>query len=126
MAGAAGTLTRSGTFVWEELLTSDLRAARDFYGKVIGWEFDKMPVDEGESFYTLVKADGEVIGGALEVSTMPPTWVTYVGVESADEAIAQARELGAEIKREPFDVQDVGRMGVIVDPGGAALCVWEE
>ena len=26
---------------------------------------------------------------------------------------------------EPFDVMDVGRMAVIVDPAGAALCLWE-
>ena len=31
----------------------------------------------------------------------------------------------ATIAAEPFDVMDVGRMAVIVDPVGAALCLWE-
>ena len=34
-------------------------------------------------------------------------------------------ELGAEVMAEPFDVMDVGRMSVIADPTGAALCLWE-
>ena len=41
MAGAAGTLTRSGTFVWEELVTADAAGAREFYGALFGWQHDQ-------------------------------------------------------------------------------------
>ena len=56
---------------------------------------------------------------------MPPVWNSYVTVESADGALERARELGATIHAPAFDVLDVGRMGVIQDPQGAFVLVWE-
>lgn len=47
------------------------------------------------------------------------------GQASADEATTRAGEQGATVMMEPFDVMDIGRMSVIVDPTGAALCLWE-
>ena len=29
---------REGKFVWYDLATSDMKAASEFYGKVIGWD----------------------------------------------------------------------------------------
>ncbi len=46
-------------------------------------------------------------------------------VASVDDSAARAAELGATVAAEPFDVMDVGRMAVIIDPVGAALCLWE-
>jgi uncharacterized protein len=55
----------------------------------------------------------------------PPHWNCYVTVDSADDAAVRAGQNGAQIVAEPFDVMDVGRMAVIADPTGAALCLWE-
>jgi predicted enzyme related to lactoylglutathione lyase len=55
----------------------------------------------------------------------PPHWNSYVTVTSADEVTAKAREHGASVMTDPFDVMDVGRMAVFADPGGAAIYVWE-
>ena len=35
---------------------------------------------------------------------------------SADEALKKAKELGAQVHADAFDVMDVGRMGVVQDP----------
>jgi predicted enzyme related to lactoylglutathione lyase len=37
----------------------------------------------------------------------------------------RARRQEATVMMEPFDVMDAGRMSVIADPTGAALCLWE-
>ncbi|CAA9466985.1 MAG: hypothetical protein AVDCRST_MAG12-401 [uncultured Rubrobacteraceae bacterium] len=55
----------------------------------------------------------------------PGHWNHYVSVESADEATAEARRLGATVLEEPFDVMDVGRMAVFSDPDGAVFRAWE-
>jgi predicted enzyme related to lactoylglutathione lyase len=68
--------------------------------------------------------DGKDVG-ALYASDQPPHWNCYVTVESADASAARASELGATVAAEAFDVMDVGRMAVIIDPVGAALCLWE-
>ena len=46
-------------------------------------------------------------------------------VESADEAAQKAKDNGGTVVAEAFDVMEVGRMAVIADPTGAALCLWE-
>ena len=55
----------------------------------------------------------------------PPTWNSYITVESADQAAERASELGASVHGAPFDVMEVGRMAVLQDPHGAFFLVWE-
>jgi predicted enzyme related to lactoylglutathione lyase len=112
-----------GTFSWAELATSDADAAKSFYTKVFGWEYRDNPIPDGSVYSTALREGKDV--AALFASEQPPHWNCYVTVESADAAAARAGELSATIAMEPFDVMDVGRMAVIIDPVGAALCLWE-
>jgi predicted enzyme related to lactoylglutathione lyase len=112
-----------GTFSWAELVTSDATAAKAFYTSVFGWEYRDNPVGDGQVYSTALR-DGKDVA-ALYASDQPPHWNCYVTVESADAAAARASELGATVAAEAFDVMEVGRMAVIVDPVGAALCLWE-
>ena len=112
-----------GTFSWAELATSDADAAKAFYTNVFGWEYRDNPIPDG-SVYSTALRDGKDVA-ALFASEQPPHWNCYVTVESADASAARAGELSATIAAEAFDVMDVGRMAVIIDPVGAALCLWE-
>ncbi len=112
-----------GTFSWAELATSDADAAKAFYANVFGWEYRDSPIPDG-SVYTTAMRDGKDVA-ALFGSDQPPHWNCYVTVESAQGSATRAGELGATIAAEAFDVMDVGRMAVIIDPVGAALCLWE-
>jgi predicted enzyme related to lactoylglutathione lyase len=117
------TNSAPGTFSWAELLTSDADAAKAFYTSVFGWEYRDNPVGDDQVYSTALRDAKDV--GALYASEQPPHWNCYVTVESADASAARADELGATVAAEAFDVFDVGRMAVIVDPVGAALCLWE-
>jgi predicted enzyme related to lactoylglutathione lyase len=112
-----------GTFSWAELVTSDAVAAKAFYTGIFAWEYRDNPIPDG-SVYSTALRDGKDVA-ALYASDQPPHWNCYVTVESADAAAARAGELGATIAAEAFDVMDVGRMAVIIDPVGASLCLWE-
>jgi uncharacterized protein len=113
-----------GTFSWVELVTSDADAAKDFYTEAFGWDYHDNPIGDG-MVYSTALVDGKAAGALYASSDQPPHWNCYVTVESADEATRRAGELGARVMAEPFDVMDVGRMSVIADPTGAALCLWE-
>ena len=52
-------------------------------------------------------------------------WNTYIWVDNADETAAKARAAGGGVATAPFDVMDAGRMAVLTDPEGAALCIWQ-
>jgi hypothetical protein len=56
---------------------------------------------------------------------VPPHWMVYFAADNADATAAKARQLGAQIIKEPFDVMDIGRMSVITDPTGAFFCIWQ-
>jgi uncharacterized protein len=113
-----------GTFSWAELATSDADAAKDFYTRVFGWEYDDNPAGEGQ-IYSMARRDGHHVAALFNDDRQPPHWNCYVTVASAGETTEKAKDLGASVMAEPFDVMDVGRMAVIADPAGAALCLWE-
>jgi predicted enzyme related to lactoylglutathione lyase len=112
------------------LSTTDQEAAKSFYADLFGWTFFDAPVDGG-SYYSMANiGDKPVAAISLQQQQqrdmgVPPAWNSYVTVESADEALAKAKELGATVHAEAFDVMTAGRMGVVQDPQGAFFLVWE-
>jgi predicted enzyme related to lactoylglutathione lyase/membrane protease YdiL (CAAX protease family) len=119
-----------GTFCWAELATSDSQAGKRFYTGLFGWTFEDRPIGENE-FYTMFESGGKQVGALYQLAPqqvaegVPPNWLSYLAVDSADRSAARARELGAEVIAEPFDVFEYGRMGVIKDPTGAVFGLWE-
>jgi predicted enzyme related to lactoylglutathione lyase len=119
-----------GTFCWVELGTSDSAGAKQFYTKLFGWDYVDNPVGPG-MVYTMLKQEGKDVGALYELMPdmkaqgIPPHWLSYVSVTSADEAAAKAKDLGATLMKEPFDVFTVGRMAVVQDPTGAVFALWQ-
>jgi predicted enzyme related to lactoylglutathione lyase len=119
-----------GTFCWTDLTTTDQQAAKSFYGGLFGWEAEDMPVGEGV-FYSMQRLRGRDVAAISPQpqqqrdAGVPPTWNSYVSVESADAAVERAKELGGTVHAPAFDVMEAGRMGVIQDPQGAYFMVWQ-
>ena len=117
-------LMKHGAFGWSELMTTDLGAARSFYGALFGWTFEDF-LGAGAP-YTLVKVDGDPVGGMMtlppECAGMPPAWGVYVTVEDVDATARQVETLGGKLLRPPEDIPDIGRFCVLQDPQGATLC----
>jgi predicted enzyme related to lactoylglutathione lyase len=113
-----------GRHVWSELMTSDVNAARTFYGTVIGWTSSgssNMP-----QYYEFKRADGVPIGGLMERPSgmqMPPFWSMYIAVPNFEEGIAHVKRLGGSELSGVIDVPTVGRMQMVKDPQGAAFYV---
>jgi predicted enzyme related to lactoylglutathione lyase len=120
----------SGTFSWTDLTTTDQEAAKAFYGNLFGWELIDNPVGDG-MVYTIARIDGKDVAAISPQPEQqrdagaPPAWNTYITVDSADQALERAKELGATVHAPAFDVMDLGRMGVVQDPQGAFFLVWE-
>jgi hypothetical protein len=119
-----------GVFSWADLTTTDQDAAKEFYTELFGWKADDRPVGDGV-VYSMMEVEGKDVAAISPQpqqqrdAGVPPTWNSYVTVESADAALTRAKELGANVHADAFDVMDVGRMGVVQDPQGAYFIVWE-
>ncbi len=119
-----------GTFSWAELTSADQDGAKRFYSELFGWEAQDNPMGEG-AVYSMMQLGGR---SAAAISPqpqqqrdndVPPMWNSYITVQSADDTLERARGLGANMHSDAFDVFDAGRMGVLQDPQGAFVCVWE-
>src|SRR4051795_3797697 len=119
-----------GTFSWADLGTPDPAAAKRFYTGVFGWGFEDRPISGGE-YYTIFDVGGKSVAALYSqmadqrAAGVPPHWLSYVSVESADRSAARAGELGGSVLAPAFDVMEAGRMAVIQDPTGGILAVWE-
>jgi predicted enzyme related to lactoylglutathione lyase len=90
------TLLKHGMISWSELMTSDLDAAKKFYGQLFGWELEPGP----DMAYTMVKSNGREIAGMMaipaEAEAPPPNWGIYVTVDNVDATARKAEQMGAK------------------------------
>jgi predicted enzyme related to lactoylglutathione lyase len=127
-AAMTNTAHAPGTFCWIELGTSDAAGARAFYTGLFGWDVNEVPMGEMGTYFIFQK-NGAACAAMYQIGPdmqgMPPNWLSYVSVASADAATEQAKGLGGNVINGPFDVYDMGRMTVLQDSQGAVFAVWE-
>ncbi len=112
-----------GKFVWFDLLTEDVQAAKKFYGKLFGWRFAASDQDPD---YLVIYSGDRPIGGIAAHENKDPKvqeslWMASLSVEDVDLAISTVKARRGKVLDGPFDVKDRGRMAVIRDPEGAVL-----
>jgi hypothetical protein len=109
-----------GKFVWNDLLTNDVKTAKDFYGQLFGWTF----ADLGR--YTVVQNNGQNIGGMVELQSDPDNpsvarWLCTLSVTDVDEAVALVTSEGGTVNEGPLELLNRGRGALVRDPQGAQL-----
>ncbi|HZR12273.1 MAG TPA: VOC family protein [Acidimicrobiia bacterium] len=113
----AQLVNQPGTFTWNELATTDVGKARDFYSSVFGWGADA----ESGSDAAIFTVDGGIVCGAHKAGDGEfPAWSVWFAVEDCDASAATAAELGATTVMPPNDM-DFGRGAVLADPQGAVF-----
>jgi predicted enzyme related to lactoylglutathione lyase len=116
-----------GTPCWVDLTTTDVEAAKRFYGAVLGWTARKSSGND----YIFFERDGATVAGLQTLMDeqraqgMPPSWSMYVHTDDAGATVARATELGAAVLGEPFAIPGAGRMGALADPQGGVVLLWE-
>lgn len=120
--------SRVGEVCWNELATSNVQAAKDFYGKVFGWQFTDHDMEE--CTYTMIKINEKEFGGIWSIpkdqeKEIPPHWMAYILVENVDGSLDKARNNGATIIKSATNVGDFGRFAIITDPTGAHIALWQ-
>jgi len=118
-----------GNFCWNELATSDVNQAKEFYTKLFGWQTDDH--DVGGFTYTMFKNGNEEIGGMYQIPSeqaqnMPPNWMSYVFVDDLSATVEKAKSLNAKVLKDITQVGDFGSMAVIQDPTGAVIALWHK
>ncbi|MER7755856.1 VOC family protein [Kitasatospora sp. NPDC097643] len=110
-----------GVPCWVALTVPDVQRAQRFYRELFGWEF--VPTGPAEWVATLYGA--QVAGVAAAPEGRPAGWTTYLAVADAAHTAALVRVSGGRLAREPYEVPDLGRAALAVDPLGVTFGLWQ-
>ena len=112
-----------GALCWNELATTDVERVKSFFAELLGWEYET-----DDSGYASIINAGRRNGGVREQTEaergVPPSWLPYFTIESADEAARHAEQLGGRTLQ-PITEIHIGSFAVIADEQGAAFAVFE-
>ncbi|HFD11695.1 MAG TPA: VOC family protein [Crenotrichaceae bacterium] len=117
------SMKQHGAFSWNELMTTDVAAAKEFYRQLLGWTLED--IQNCDLGYSLAKIADQEVAGIMrippEAGDMPPAWGAYITVDDVEASARQVESLGGKIILETRDIPDVGRFCVIADPQGAIV-----
>ncbi len=110
---------------WNELATTDLGAAKDFYARHFGFEFARsMPMGElGD--YCFIDQNGVDIGAVMQAPPgwTRPGWTFYIRVSDIDRAAAAVTAGGGQVLRGPNEVPGGDWTVIGIDPQGAGFAL---
>ena len=127
-ASNESTSSDQGQFIWYELITPDVDAAKAFYDSVVGWNIDSQS-NFPNGYRMIGRSDGKSAGGVLPLTQemqqhgARPVWLSYIYVDDVDDAVRSIEQAGGKTFMPPFDIPGVGRVAMVADPQGAPFYV---
>ena len=113
--------TRTGMPIWYELITTDVAAAKTFYGDIVGWTATDFPTSAGGMPYTILNYGETGVGGLMplpEGMQTGPGWFAYFHVDDVDAKVAETERAGGQTHMPATDLPGVGRIAMVSDPQG--------
>ena len=112
-------------FFWDELWTSDVEQASNFYHHVVGYEREDHPIDGSDLSYHVLKKDEKPRAGIMSnpFEGERPVWVNYIRVEDPTTITTRVESLGGQIlvDTQPRDIG--GKVAFIAGPSGAGIAL---
>jgi uncharacterized protein len=119
----SGSPRLPGKFVWADLVTDDVPAARAFYGRLFGWTFREA------GNYTIAENDERPLAGMFQrprPADRPqarPRWFAYLSVASVEKARNAVTKSGGRVLAAPQKMPGRGEQAVFADSEGAVFGV---
>ncbi len=115
-----------GKFIFVELVTPDLAAAKQFYGGLFGWSFRDLA--SGSTRYAEASLDGRAVAGLAQREIRAnerrqPAWLGFIAVNDVEATRKAALLGGARLLSAAHSMPDRGRSAVFADPQGAVFGV---
>jgi len=110
---------------WVDLAASDVDAARRFYEPLFGWNTQHGPAESGEYLHCL-KEGQSAAGISRKMAPAAPTaWMVHFAISDVDASASKVTVNGGQVVIPAFDVRDLGRQAVCMDPSGATFGLWQ-
>jgi predicted enzyme related to lactoylglutathione lyase len=118
----AGSPRLPGKFVWADLVTDDVAAAKNFYGRLFGWTF----AENGN--YLIASHDDRPLCG-MQQQAKPadrparPRWFAYISVSNVEKAARTVTKAGGRVLAPAHKYPKRGEQAICADPEGAVFGV---
>jgi predicted enzyme related to lactoylglutathione lyase len=118
-----------GRFIWYELATTDVAAAKAFYTEVVGW--GTRDASKPGMPYTLFTAGEASVSGLMDLPEearkmgATSTWIGYVAVTDVDATVDRIKQLGGTVHVPPVDILNRSRFSIVADPQMATLALFK-
>jgi uncharacterized protein len=126
----ADAVNEPGSLCWNEVMTRDSEAGKQFYPAVFGWDAGRPGFEGAPDTYVVWELAGKPVGGMMQMTDemfppeVPPHWGVCFAVADVDGVVNKARELGGTVTVEPVDMP-IGRFAGLIDPQGASFTVMQ-
>jgi hypothetical protein len=115
-------------FLWDELWTSDVDKATEFYKSVSGLQADEWDVDQDQdtnATYRLLRSAETPRVGIMPnpLQELGPVWVSYLRVKSPADVAANVDALGGRVIVEAQARSLGGEAAFIAGPSGAGIAL---
>lgn len=116
-------------FVWYELMTTDMDAAKDFYAAAIGWDARDSGLPGMN--YTIMGVGDAMVAGIMPIPEEAekaggrPGWFGYILADDVDATTEDVKQAGGAVHRPPEDIPSVGRFSVVADAQGAMFMLFK-
>ena len=112
----------NGEWLWNELWTTDTKAAVKFYSNLIGYEYDQVESDTDVD-YTVLRKEDKLRAGVFKMPLEErPDWLPYIAVSDPEATIKLAEQLGATILMNTETITG-DKSAIIIDPTGAVFSI---
>ncbi|SRR5712692_8780318 len=106
------------TLVHFDIPASDPAKLSKFYSNLFGWQFTKF---EGQEYWLVATKDAkdpmqDAMGGMYKREGPSSAIINYFNVKNIDQAVNNAKNLGAKVVTEKTEIPMVGWSAVLTDP----------
>jgi len=106
-----------------EIPTTDLEKAKDFYHKVLGWEFKPF----GNGYLLFNNHKGTMVGlRKVDQVAQGETTVFHVNMPDIDSILKKAKDNGGAVKRTKTVIPAMGWYALMNDPDGNTLGLYQK
>jgi predicted enzyme related to lactoylglutathione lyase len=119
-----------GHIAWLDLTVPNAGEICDFYKRVVGWQSDEVPLQDGDQAYAdflLIDGNGAPSAGVCHARGqnlgLPPVWMLYLPVGDIEESLRRAEAEGGKVVK--LVRNDAGEpvYAAVTDPVGVAFAV---
>jgi predicted enzyme related to lactoylglutathione lyase len=117
--------TQSGDWLWDELWTSDIERAVEFYQNLAGYTAQSIQADGAPEYWVMRDETDQMRAGITQIpfENLPDQWVPVVRVAEPLKVVGKVQGLGGTVIIPPDHALSDGTVALIKDPTGGIIMI---